>query len=191
MTMALHTGIILKRINLSQSLYLILDKSDGVIVCSIIRQGMFPGAWIEYTLRQKSSFLMADNAELVASPIINNTDDLALLHRVLEIFLICMPPGSFTPGIFECVLTLYDRSCTNFMQTSLVKKIFLCKLLTLLGFYPREKKFQNQFFSNLIYQSLDNLVSIPISIVQERDIEEWLRSCITVHMQEHRLKCGL
>lgn len=186
--MVRHTGIILKRTNPTKSLYSVLDKTEGVIFCSIVRQGICPGACIEYTLQQKAIWLVADNVELVAFPLVNNTADLLLLHRALEICLVCMPIGSFTPGIFEYISILYDTPSMACLESSLVKKIFLCKLLALLGFYPHEKKFQNPFFHSLIAQSLDNIISFPVSMVQEKDVEEWLQSCIAVHIQEQKLK---
>jgi hypothetical protein len=186
--MVRHTGIILKRTNPTKSLYSVLDKADGVIFCSIARQGICPGAYIEYTLQQKATWTIADNVELVSFPVVNNTEDLLLLHRVLEICIVCMPIGCFTPGIFEYISALYDTSSIVYMEKRLVKNIFLCKLLALLGFYPHEKKFQNPFFHSLINQSLDKLVSFSVSMVQEKDIEEWLQSCIAVHIQEQKLK---
>jgi len=186
--MVRHTGIILKRTNPTKFLYSVLYKTEGVIFCSIARQGVCPGAYIEYTLQHKATWLVAENVELIAFPSVNTHADLLLLHRALEICLVCMPVGSFTPGIFEYISMLYTRPAMACLERSLVKKIFLCKLLALLGFCPHEKKFQNPFFHSLITQSLDNIVSFPVSMVQEKDIEEWLQSCIAVHIQEQKLK---
>ena len=101
-----------------------------------------------------------------------------------------MPTGSSTPGVFEHIRCLYDDSVALQLRAGIVKKIFLCKLFALLGFYPQEKKFQNQFFHSLATESLDNLWSFSVSMVQEEDIEEWLQSCIAMHAQEQKFKTG-
>jgi hypothetical protein len=83
---------------------------------------------------------------------------------------------------------LYDNAMIPHFKTRLVKKIFLCKLFILLGFYPREKKFQNQFFHNLATKSLDNLPPFPVSMMQEEYIEEWLQACIAMHVHEQKFR---
>ncbi len=181
-------GIILKRNNPTKQVFSILDHLEGVMVCSIAREDIYIGASIEYTIRNQRTWLVADEVEMIGMPYVEQYTDLLLLHSVLEICSLCMPAGSLTPGVFEHVQRLYDDSVVIRLRTSVVKKIFLCKLFALLGFYPQEKKFQNKFFHSLITESLDNLWAFWVSMVQEKDIEEWLKSCIAMHTQEQKFK---
>ena len=183
-------GIILKRNNPTKSVYSILDSLDGVLVCSISREDICTGACIEYTICMQRTRMVAHEVELIGLPCISQVADLLLLHRALEICSHCMPIGSSTPGVFEHMQCLYDDSVFSQLRTSMVKKIFLCKLFALLGFYPQEKKFQNPFFHKLATESLDNLRAFTVSMMQEKDIEEWLQSCITMHTQEQKFKTG-
>jgi hypothetical protein len=183
-----NLGIILKRDDPAKSVYSILDQCEGVLVCSIAREDICAGACIEYSLSRQRTRLLADEVELIEFPCIATVADLLLLHRALEICVRCMPVGSITAGVFEHVRSLYDSSMSPLLRVSLVKKIFLCKLFALLGFYPHEKKFQNQFFHNLATETLDNLRTYSVSMVQEEDIEEWLQACIAMHTQEQKFK---
>jgi hypothetical protein len=181
-------GIILKRINPAKPVYSILDSQDGVLLCSIVREDVCVGACIEYTLLCQRTRTAANDVELVGFPCIAQVADLLLLHRALEICTCCMPIGSSSPGVFEHIQALYDGSMAALVRSGLAKKIFLCKLFTLLGFYPQEKKFQNQFFQNLATESLDNLLPFSVSMVQEGDVEEWLRACVAMHAHEQKFK---
>ena len=183
-------GIILKRSNPTKPVYSILDSQDGVIVCSIAREDMCAGAYIEYTRSIRLTWMVANEVELIEFPCISQVADILLLHRALEICSLCMPTGSSTPGVFEHIRYLYDNSMMPRLRTAVIKKIFLCKLFALLGFYPHEKKFQNPFFHSLATESLDNLGAFSVSIVQEKDIEEWLQSCVAMHTCEQKFKTG-
>jgi hypothetical protein len=181
-------GIILKRINMAKPVYSVLDRQEGVLACSIAREDVCVGACIEYSLCSNRTKMAADEVELVGFPCIAQVADLLLLHRTLEICSCCMPIGSSSPGVFEHIQALYDSSRAVWLRPAVVKKIFLCKLFILLGFYPQEKKFQNKFFQNLATESLDNLLPFSVSMMQEEDVEEWLRSCIAMNTQEQRFK---
>jgi hypothetical protein len=181
-------GIILKRINPAKPVYSILDSQEGVLICSIARENVCVGACIEYTLCNKRTKVVADEVELVGFPYITQVADLLLLHSALEICTGCMPVGSSSPGVFEHIHSLYDSSRAARFKTGLVKKVFLCKLFILLGFYPQEKKFQNHFFQKLAAESLDNLMPFSLSMMQEGEVEEWLQACIAMHAHEQKFK---
>lgn len=185
-----NVGIILKRVNTVGSVYLVLDKNDTVLAFSIIREDICVGACIEYTVSQRRTKFIAEEVELIGFPCVARVADLFLLHKALEVCSCCMPVASSTSGVFEHVCALYDNSLEQLLRTALVKKIFLCKLFALLGFYPHEKKFQNQFFHKLATETLDNLYPFSVSMVQEDDIEDWLRACIAMHAQEQKFKTG-
>ena len=183
-----NVGIILKRNNPVKNQYSLLDQNEGIIICSIAREDICAGACIEYNLSKQGTRLFAEDVELIEFPCISTVADLLLLHRALEICFECMPVGSVTTGVFELIVTLYDDSMSSLLRMGLVKKIFLCKLFALLGFYPHEKKFQNQFFHSLATETLDNLKTFSLSMMQEEDIEAWLQSCMAMHMQRAKFK---
>jgi len=183
-------GIILKRSNPTKPIYSILDFQEGVIVCFITREDICTGAYIEYTLCNQRTWVAANEVELIGVPCISQVADLFLLHRALEICSQCMPTGSSTPGVFEHMCCFYDDAAVRRLRIGIEKKIFLCKLFALLGFYPQEKKFQNHFFHSLTTESLDRLSSFSVSMVQESDMQEWLQSCVAMHAKEQKFKTG-
>jgi hypothetical protein len=183
--MVTRRGIVLKHINPTKQVCLILDSQCGVQAYVLPREGICMGAYIEYTIREQRIWTVADDIELIALPYVKDISDLLLFHRVFDICSTCMPIGSSSPGVFEHICTLYhDR----LLDTTLLKKIFLCRLLTLLGFYPHEKKFQSKFFLGLISQSFETGKYLNTATVQENDVEEWLLSCLALHMHDQRLK---
>lgn len=181
-------GIILKRMNRARPIYSMLDGQDGVFICSIAREDVCVGACVEYSLYNKRTKIVAEEVDMVGFPCIAQVADLLLLHSALEICTCCMPIGSSSPGVFEHMYTLYDVSRAVLYKQAVAKKIFLCKLFVLLGFYPHGKKFQNQFFQSLATESLDNLLPFSVSMMHEEDVEEWLQACIATHVQEQKFK---
>lgn len=183
-----NCGIVLQHIKSTQTLYSILDHAQGVLTAHIKREDICIGACIKYNLVQNRTWIILEDVELIALPIVRGVNDLVLVHCALEICSYCMPVGSINPGVYELLGYLYEEQFINKLQPALLKKVFLCKLLIVLGLYPHEKKFQNSFFHQLATESIDNLGHRSVSMVNEQDVGDWLRACIAVHAQDKKLK---
>lgn len=185
--MTKNCGIILAHIKSTHSLYSILDYTLGVFTGSIKREGLSVGACIEYNICPSRTWTVLEDVNLLALPAIKEVHELLLFHCVIEICSHCMPAGSVSTDVFKLILCLYDQQFMNQVQTALLKKVFLCKLFVILGLYPHEKKFHNSFFHQLATESLDKLCCRPVSMVNERDIGDWLKACIATYAHDKKL----
>jgi hypothetical protein len=138
------------------------------------------GATMLYTLssRQHCSFL--HGVEMVHVPFLIAHDDIVFLHHILEVCHYFIPVGSCIPSVFDLVQFLYTTYADGL--SSYAKKLFVGKLLTAIGLYPQDKKFQRS--------SIYALLGIPLRDIQgkkahdeqeEMELEQWLKSCLAIH----------
>lgn len=180
-------GIILKKNSPSLSHYL-LDAHHGTLLSIIAREDICTGACIEYTLQHKGSHNKVTNVELIAMPYTQTITDLIFFHSALEICQKCMPVSSISPGVFEHLLYFYHDCTAQSLNTAFLKKLFLCKLLILLGFYPHEVKFRNNFFYKLATRPFEYCLSNLALEHTQHELDTWLHSCLALAINTHELK---
>lgn len=181
-------GIIVHLQDIPCAKTLLLDQRQGMIACRLAREHISLGSCIEYSIEQKRTVLVIHDIDIIAMPSISHSFDVLFVHQVLDICASCIPIRSHTAGIFEHVLYLYEQQSTMIDNINLFKKIFLCKLLALLGLFPEGGSHSHAFFHGLITMPLDKLYTVTKLPKKEQDIEQWLHSCIATHGGQKRLK---
>lgn len=182
-------GIVLRKNN-PYSTYYLLDEHNGILLSTIAREGICTGACIHYTIQQKLNWNTATGVELIAMPCTQTLNDLMFFHNALEICHACMPVSSISPGVFEHISYFYDEMAFNTISTDFLKKLFLCKLLILLGFYPHDTKFNNKFFYKLAIRPFDYCITALPTEADQPDLDDWLASCLAIAINNRELNTG-
>lgn len=174
-------AIILKNEYPRKTRLMLLDQSDGVICVSTNRFDLAIGTLIEYKQTCSDIWYKATEIEMVALPACKTFVDLLFVHRALEICLQCMPSGSASDDLFFVMCYLYNKNVFSLVQSSLLKKLFLCKIFIVLGIWPAGEQFQKPLFYRLAMESIDKLLEQPIQLKSELDLDRWLRACVASH----------
>ncbi len=173
-----HSGIVLKNISSYKSA--LLDKQRGRID-AIFTKSLCVGALVNYSVeKERNTFFYLNDITLTDLPFTLARQDLLFWHHVLELCFYFVPVGSYTPGMFELCTFLYTVD-NNICWPTQSKKLYLFKLLTTIGIYPR--------LPQLSVEKLHYFISLPLSAViheiidkqHEKKLDEWLRVCISDH----------
>ena len=108
--------------------------------------------------------------------------NLLFFHHVFELCYYFIPVGLSSKNIFQHLLFLY-RSDKIFDNICL-QKLFVGKLLFMLGVYPPEKLFNESLyvnFVNLFSKPIDMLVKLDIDLEYKKKLNFWLLGCVNVH----------
>jgi len=68
----------------------------------------------------------------------------------------------------------------NHIKCDSNKKLFLFKLLTILGLYPEGINFQTPHFHTLATTSIDTIISKNLHLKSKRNLQQWLHCCMTL-----------
>ena len=173
-----HVAIILKQ--LSPHKIALLDKRRGRLD-GITLKPLCLGSLIHYAIeKERSTMVYLRDTQLIDLPFTIGRDDILFWHHVLELCFYFVPPGSHIPELFELCTFLYTVD-TNACWPKQSKKLYLFKLLTIIGVYPR--------LPQLSPEKLHYLISLPLAVIaqeildtqHEKRLDEWLRVCVSDH----------
>lgn len=193
-------GFILKRFLPYKQKLSILCQHKGKIAATTNPElrcnQLWPGMLISFNYSSNtSSVYFACNIEIIMSPEIEKYSCIFWLHRFLEICYYFLPLEKPSHDIFLHLYNfflLYKLEQKFLTQIEIIKKIYLLKLLALLGFYP-DKEFV--LFLNLyeqlsfLYVDFKDQQKVEflkwqlqkIKKVHEKKIDDWILNCISSH----------
>jgi len=174
-----QTGIILKQFSGKQKVAL-FDKKEGRLD-AVVRKPLLVGSLIDYTIEKRQGALVyLDNYALIDLPFQLAREDLLFWHHVLELCYYFVPVGSYTDHLFELCSVLYTTDATPY-RFARVKKIYLFKLLTTIGLYPRLPELSLATMHHFMALDLHAMAHESINDEHEQLLDRWLRLCITQH----------
>lgn len=174
-----QTGIILKTYFPQKRKIAILDCKLGKIEAvptDAHRLGL--GFCIEYYARPQGTVYFLESVRLHDVPLRLGKADILFLHHVLEICYFGVPFGSCVPEIFEMIDFLYTKSEPIEYH---YKIAFIFKLLTSIGIYPHEARFQQAQFYNLATESIDSIAARSIDLSVQQELHSWIYASISEH----------
>ena len=168
----LSKGIVLKILPRRRSVVL-LDEKIGKIDF-FDRGRLCVGSLIWYSINQKNNGRL-DKIELIDLPMNFFKEHILFFHHVFEICYYFAPYCSPVMDVYSHVLRLYSEP--GFFETTLHKKLFVGRLLYLLGVCPDD----DFFYINLFSKPIDILMEQEINLVYERKLSILLLGCIQTH----------
>lgn len=173
-----HTGIILKTYFPKKTKVALLDQHWGKIEAVPPTTEIGIGFLLEYRPRSKGRIFILEQMEVHDVPLQLAKADILFLHHVLEICYFGVPFGSCVPEVFVMVNWLY--SLDEPLEYPF-KIAFVFKLLTTLGMYPYEARFQESYFYNLAIESIDSIATKSIDLKVQQGLHNWIYASISQH----------
>lgn len=175
-----NVGIVVKNYFPHKAKYSILDRDLGKIVGIPVHDTVSLGAQIEYTVKEKGDIYFIADIRLLEMPLDAARHNILFLHHTLELCEQFVPIGSYIPGLFELVEILYRFPQS--LCTIVGKRVFLCKLFTVLGIYPEGAQFHDVQFHRVAGLSIDSFLQHEnIGLFCEKQLRQWLMHCIATH----------
>jgi len=130
----------------------------------------------EYT--KKGGIFIVKNPILKDIPLMWAKHDIYLLHCLLELCYHFVPLGTEGEEVFYFFKNLYRQNF--FCVHQKIRKIVVCKLLSLLGVCPEGIKF-HPILILLSQLAIDNVVVADLELVSEDVLDEWISWSIEEH----------
>lgn len=185
-----HEGIVLRTYIPKKQKLAILDKKLGRIECVPQNQKsayrLSHGAYVSYALRAWHAQYLLHDPNILDLPFYWAYENFLFFHHVLELCYYFLPIDGQSADIFELIYILYDRP--KLLQTTLSRKIFLCRFFWKLGIYPYNAESFDSCLFSLISGPLDSNLSIADEKIAHQHIQKWLLACVNTHPYAHRLK---
>lgn len=179
-------GIILSHFFSRTGKIALLDKQYGRVDGIVYSNHVVVGALVHYTMRPKRTAYIIDDMNIHGMPTHLARQDILFLHHVLELCYHLIPVNSCVDGIFNLLMCLYS---THVYKASVqYKKLFLFKLLTILGIYACSQKMNKALFDRLMYMPIDSMCDETLDLESEKELDIWLYYCITEHVRMDLLK---
>lgn len=177
-----HTGIILYKNKKSQYKVTVFDKERGKIDIFFLTTEKYPiGSIISYSLLEQRNSFNVKHFILEKSPCFLATIDILFLHHVLEIITFFSPSCYPITPVFNLSLSLYNEHSQRWMHNILLKKIFVCKLLLLIGNYDQIESIDSTFLHSFSHTPIDMIDPTSLDLAQEKNIDAWLHHCLASH----------
>lgn len=146
------------------------------------------GSFIAYTKTQKGESCFGECISIEDMPLLIAKEDIYFLHHIFEIVYSFMPIGKTINGLFEHVFFLYTESITMYMQHMLWKKLFIGRLLFLLGIYKEEEKAIVSFLHKINHVPIDRMSIESLDLVEEETLNNWLLTIFSMHQKLNKFK---
>ena len=187
-----HIGIVVRSSFPEKYKVSVLDGDLGRIVCYVPKKAICSrlcrGDLISYDLDWFKDWRVMHHVDIVRSFSGLGHIDLVFLHSVLELCFYFIPPECKACRAFKLVMHLYDSMDRFLCKNS--KKLFLCRLLAILGVYPDDENLLKiDWIRNLLNEPIDSLHNETIDLASgEELIDSWLFSCLGSHPQSMEFK---
>lgn len=175
-----HSGIVLRRCAGSSNRCWVFDREDGKVCCTV--KGTMPivGSHIQFYVSKSGEWGAAIYAVTVLDiPFSLAHYNIHLLHHVLELCFYFLSTNNPSTQTFDIVLLLYGLHAVA--PDAVWMKIFLFKLLISFGSYSSHTPLSMAVFYRLSIESIDSIMNSPLHLEVERNIDDWLCSCVGAH----------
>jgi hypothetical protein len=139
------------------------------------------GSLIEYSVeRNRGTLRYIKQHSVVGVPFSIAKSDILFWHHVLELCYYFVPLGSFTQQLFELLEFLYTVDVGKCWRMR-AKKLYLFKLLVLIGVYTRLPRLPLEQVQYLQALPVHRIVDEAVDDQCENMLDEWLRLCVYEH----------
>lgn len=141
-------GIILKNyLPLKQQVMILNDRGEclqAAVLKLVMIEKLRPGYRVQYSLVPGACYARLIDIEIVHVPVIADYLSLAFLHQILELCVLTIPAGQIAVGVVDLLkmITSGDQSSWSIYK----KRLFICYLLGMVGFYPEASSVQDYNF---------------------------------------------
>ena len=182
-----ESGIILKNhLPARQKVSLLGDngeRSDAVTVIPKLASTLRPGYRINYSLTCDGRHLpKLSEIEIIFVPRAVSFGNLRFLHQVLSLCIQSIPEGQIVAEVAEFLKLLSHESMCSWGVVR--ERLFMCRLLSLLGFYPDLDENQLDLQKKVHEISRISVVDF-LDIKIDSSIENLLTKWITEFVNEH------
>jgi len=185
--MTKHVGIVLKRYCFDRPRFVVFDRHEGKITCTVAKKQMvIPGSIVSYFIVSRGARCRLSSLEILDVPLSLARSHIIFLHHLLELCFYFLPVASQAFEVFDLFIFFYKNADT--FITPLHKKIFLFKLFVSFGFYGGHAPLSVDLFGRLNSESIDSIVDSLIHLEIERSIDQWLYCCMQAHPQSKDFK---
>lgn len=181
-----HKGIVLKSWHAKKCKIALLDMRYGRIDTSTYRSIDSAGLLLSYSLESVRGRLLMTDVMIENSPLYLAQEDILFLHHVLELCCTFIPVGSCTQGIFALLLKLYEPR--DYLQARQYKKLFIFKLLALLGIASCHYHMRVHTLYQLHTISIDTFMQESLHLESEKDLDNWLQHTIAEYTNRGQLQ---
>ena len=155
--------------------YGVLDELQGRIDLYSFNRTLVVASMIQYqTFKTRHELPVIEQVNVQQMPLELGRQDLLFIHHVIELCVQFIPVGSMGEELFEFLQFLYAVDHEWHRQH---KKLFVLKLLTMIGYYPEHNV---AGINNLLIKNSFILPSM-LSSAQEREVDAWLARCVAYH----------
>lgn len=158
----------------------LLDEQQGRIEATVMHE-VSAGMLVHYTVAPRFGRLYLEDIDIIAAPVELIHTDFLFLHHVLELCFYFLPPLSCSSGVFDLLLHLYNQPMPY--HHIALKKLFLFKLLTVIGIYPELSDELEQLVVRLQALSIDRVTPESLDLRSEQLLDYWLQRCVADHQK--------
>ena len=181
-----YTGMIIRSTLPYKNSVIIVSSQLGLREYTIPAKSLLvQGAFIRFTLQERRGKYTLKSSELIALPHLWVMNDILFLHRVLELIVFFVPYGSGIQGLLEHCMLLFEKP--EHEDLDWYKKLFICRLFSLLGVCPENAELYNKNFLCLISAPIDIMLNVQRAVLFDT-IDIWMRGCIQSHPRSHEIK---
>lgn len=141
---------------------------------------LIPGYRVCYNLVAGLNFVRLKDIEIIALPAVVDQLSLQFLQQVLELSYLLIPVGQIALELVNLLKILTSQAITNWSLSH--KRLFICYLLGLVGFYPTVILVQEQELIIKISQinilSPDNFTNFKLDYETDLFLIGWINECI-------------
>lgn len=182
-------AIVLKNHSPKRSILSLFDRDAGRIDAINYAVATVPlGALIEYVPHENQRGVQQKitDIQLYDLPLELAARDIMFLHHVLELCHGLIPLGSHDQDVFNLLQILYTSG--HWIDESIYKKIFLSKLLVMLGLYPESVILHHAWFLQIIQTPFDEIIKCDLDRENEEKLDQWLQTCIASYPEASAFK---
>jgi hypothetical protein len=162
---------------------------------------LWPGMLISFYVDKTGRIPLGQDPKILTHPQMVSEQSIYFMHHVLELCFFFVPDEKPCPEVFNLLrqvfLFLDDKTFPDKFLI-LTQKIFVIKLLSLFGFFAHEPIYMylgvhdilTTTFVDFSPEQKVEFLEKHLSLAQEKDLDEWIRTSINFHPNCHLLKTG-
>ena len=174
-----HIGVVLRTFSSDRKKHSILDRHEGKVTRISYDTTITQGALISYFVKVTVCSQVITGERVLDLPLELARDDILFLHHILELCNYFLREQGPVRTTFDLLMLLYTPG--KLFSSVVKKKFFLFKLLLSFGCYTDYEPFSLSMFHRLRSESIDSLANSHLDLEIERDMDEWLCSCVGAH----------
>lgn len=179
-------GIVVKNYFPAKFALSLLDNKAGKMLgVSHSIEKLAAGCLISYTIDRKQNPLFLYDIQMKDSPLQVAQEDILFLHHLLEICYYFIPLGTEASPVFNLLQLLYRPG--QWLQSRILKKIYVMKLFASMGIYPEESTLSKKALELFSLHSFATIIEKNIN-TSEDEIDVWLNLCLNSHPHREKFK---